>query len=350
MIGNDEEKARLQNLIKSCLLEINELKMDLMNLEKEKNLLKNDDKVEKLENVIKKKEKEINELKFNLKNLEDFLENKDKVIESQKLKIDELDNFKNSFDDIKSALEEDLKNFKTQKLKEHNEKLKSALNSNVKKDEEIKSLVENIESYKEKINDLENNLTSKDTLLELQREIDTKENEIKTLKTSSVDEDVLKSLKKEIKSKELRITELEGIQKSFEEVKLSYEDKLNDKDKRIGELEQIQSSFEDIRESLEKDIKRHRSKEIEEINARLQSTLDKIVEKDNKIKSLANELEENKSEITRIKDRNVSKTDYNRLKEEIKVKNMKIQRLEEIKGLFPDLDKGYKNGGQSPNK
>ncbi|WP_225370755.1 hypothetical protein, partial [Methanobrevibacter arboriphilus] len=40
MVEKDKEKIKLQNLVKSCLLEINELKIDLMNLENEKNLLK----------------------------------------------------------------------------------------------------------------------------------------------------------------------------------------------------------------------------------------------------------------------------------------------------------------------
>jgi chromosome segregation ATPase len=342
MVGNDEEKVRLQNLVKSCLLEINELKMDLMNLEKEKSLLENDDKVEKLENIIKGKEKEINDFKFNLKNLEDSLEDKDNVIKGQKLKIEDLSNFKDSFDDIKSALEKDLNKFKTQELKEHNEKLQSALDTTAKKDEEIKSLMSDIESYKEKISDLEKNIASKDTLLKLQREIDAKDNEIKVLKASAVDEDAIKSVKKDLEDKKRRITELEDVQSSFEEVKSSYENKLGDKDKRIQELEQIQSSFEDIRESLEKDIEQHRSKELEEINSKLQSALDKLVDKDNKIKSLFNEIDEYKLEIRRITDRNVSKTEYNRLKEEIEVKDMKIKRLEEINGLFSDLDKGYK--------
>ncbi|RBQ24524.1 Chromosome partition protein Smc [Candidatus Methanobinarius endosymbioticus] len=337
MVGNDDEKVRLQNLVKSCLLEINEIKMELMNLEKEKNLLENDERIEKLEKIKKEKEKEVSELKFNLKNLEDSLNDKYNVIKNQELKIEELGNFKDSFDDIKTALEQD--------LKQHNDKLKSALSAISEKDKKIKSLVSDIESYKEKVSDLENNLASKDNLLKLQREIDAKDSEIKALKDSSVDKYALKSLKKEIEGKEKRITELEDVQTSFEEVKSSFEDKISDKDKRINELEQIQNSFEDIRKSLEKDIEKHRAKEIEEINSKLKSALDKVTEKDSAIKSLTTELEENKREISRIKDINVFKTDYDALKEEIKVKEMKIQRLEEIKGLFSDLDKCYKNEG-----
>lgn len=340
MVGNDEEKDRLQNLVKSCLLEINKLKMDLMNLEKEKSLLKSDDKVGKLEAVIKEKETEIANLKNDLKNLEVSLNNKDDVIKNQELKIKDLSNFKDSFDDIKAALEKDLNNFKTQELKEHNDKLKSSLATIVEKDKEIKSLISEIESYKEKIKDLKNNIDSKDNLLELQREIDAKDNEIKVLKAAAVDESALKSLKKEIEGKERRIKELEKIQASFDEVKASYEDRLVGKDKRIKELEQIQSSFEDIKTSLEKDIKEHKGKELEKINSKLQSALDKLVEKDNKIKSLVEELDDKKLEIKKLESSNIPKNDYDRLKEEIELKDIKIKKLEEIKGLFSDLDKG----------
>ncbi|WP_225370757.1 hypothetical protein [Methanobrevibacter arboriphilus] len=76
---------------------------------------------------------------------------------------------------------------------------------------------------------------------------------------------------------------------------MSYEDKLFDKDKRIEELEKIQLSFDDIKASLEKDIEQYKNKELEEINSKLQSALDKIVEKDNKIKSLINEINDKKN-------------------------------------------------------
>ena len=175
----------------------------------------------------------------------------------------------------------------------------------------------------------------------MQREIDNKESEIKLLKAASVDQEVFKSIKKELEDKKIRIKELEDFQSSFEEIKLSYEDKLFDKDKRIEELEKIQLSFDDIKTSLEKDIEQYKNKELEEINSKLQSALDKIVEKDNKIKSLINQINDKKLEIKEIKDNNVSKLDYDRLKDEINIKDSKIQRLEEIKGLFSDLDKNY---------
>lgn len=341
MVEGDEEKARLQNLVKSCLLEINELKMNVMDLEQEKNLLENEDKVEKLESLIKEKEVEIANLQVDLKNLETSLNDKENIIKNQEIKINELSNFKDSFDDIKIALEKDLNNFKTQELKEHNEKLKSSLATIAEKDKEIKSLMGKIESHKEKIIDLKKNIANKDNLLELQREIDSKDNEIKVLKAAAVDEEVLKSLKKEIEDKDNRIKELEEIQASFDEVKKSYENRLDGKDKRINELEQIQSSFEDIKTSLEKDIEKYRTKELEKINSKLQSALDQLVEKDNKIKSLITELDDKKLEIRKIKDDNISREEYNRLKDEIEIKNTKIQKLEELKGLFSDLNNEY---------
>nr|WP_302579149.1 hypothetical protein [Methanobrevibacter arboriphilus] len=341
MVEKDKEKVKLQNLVKSCLLEINELKIDLMNLENEKNLLKNDEAVEKLESIVKKKESVISNLNVDLNNLKVDISNKENIIKNQELKIEDLSNFKDSFDDIRTTLEKDLKKFKTEELKEYNEKIESSLATIVEKDKKINALLDEIESYKEKINDLESNIASKDNLIGMQREIDNKESEIKLLKAASVDQEVFKSIKKELEDKKIRIKELEDFQSSFEEIKLSYEDKLFDKDKRIEELEKIQLSFDDIKTSLEKDIEQYKNKELEEINSKLQSALDKIVEKDNKIKSLINQINDKKLEIKEIKDNNVSKLDYDRLKDEINIKDSKIQRLEEIKGLFSDLDKNY---------
>ncbi|MEA4957188.1 hypothetical protein SDC9_23941 [bioreactor metagenome] len=342
----DKEKIKLQNLVKSCLLEINELKIDLMNLENEKNLLKNDDTAEKLKNTLKEKEDLISNLKVDLNNLQVSLNNKENIINNQELKIQDLSDFKDSFNDIKIALENDLKKFKTQELKEYSDKLESSLDTIVKKDERINSLLNDINSYKEKINDLESDILSKDNLIGLQREIDSKDNEIKILKSASVDQEVFKSIKKELEDKKIRINELEEIQKSFEEIKYSYEEKLSDKDNRIEELEKIKLSFNDIKNSLENDIEQYKIKELGEINANLKSALNKIVEKDNKIKSLVNELNEKKLEIRKIKDQNVSKAEYDRVKDEINIKDLKIQRLEEIKGLFSDLDKNFTNKSQ----
>ncbi|WP_225370756.1 hypothetical protein [Methanobrevibacter arboriphilus] len=78
-------------------------------------------------------------------------------------------------------------------------KIESSLATIVEKDKKINVLLDEIESYKEKINDLESNIASKDNLIGMQREIDSKESEIKLLKAASVDQEVFKSIKKRVR-------------------------------------------------------------------------------------------------------------------------------------------------------
>ncbi|MCL2687856.1 MAG: hypothetical protein FWE58_04915 [Methanobrevibacter sp.] len=333
MVANESEKEKLQILVKSCLLEINQLKTELIKLKKEKDLLMSDSKVTELENSIKEKEKEIISLSIQLENLENSIKEKDNLIETQQSKISELSNFKESFNDIRESLEKDLNNFKTQELSQQNEKLKSALDTIIEKDNEIKSLISEIEDYKEKIVSLEGNISNKDSLLELQKEIDSKENEIQLLKASAMDENVVSSLKSEISNRDKRIAELE-------ELKSSFDGKLKEKDFRINELEEIKSSFKNIKDSLEKDIGQRKNKELKEINSNLQSALNEVVKKDKEIKSLVDNLDKKNNELQKIKDNNISKNEYEVLKKEIQLKDLKIKELEEIKGLFSDLDKG----------
>lgn len=276
--GNNNENEKLQNLVKSCLLEINQLKMDLVELEKEKEALKDDKKIEILEGLLKDKDEEINKLKSNLENLQSNINKKELLIEEKDRKIEELSNFKKSFNDIKNGLEQDFNKFKEQELNKHNEELNSTLSSLSKKDAEIE-----------------------------------------ILKSSRVDDSVIKSLENELKNK----------------------------DERIQELEKIQTSFEEIKESLEKDMEKYKNKELEETNNKLQSAIDKIIEKDNEIKELVNEINQKNAEIQLANNQNIPDEKYNKLKEELELKDSRIKRLEEIKSLFSDLDDGFNNKYQS---
>ncbi|KZX17408.1 chromosome partition protein Smc [Methanobrevibacter cuticularis] len=370
----DNEKERLQNLVKSCLLEINQLKMDLVESEKEKSSLKNDEEVEKLKTLVSEKQEEINSLKTDLNNLQVILTKKESLLEGQNKKIEEFTNIKESFDDIKNSLEQDLINFKTQELTEHNEELKSTLNTITEKDEEIKSLLDNIKNLKERIYDLENNIASKDSLLELQKEIDSKDSEIKILKSSVADDSTIKSLEIELSNKDKRINELEQIQSSFNEIKTSLEkdikqyknkeleetnlklqsslDKIRNKDDKIKDLmDQVQSSLDKIRDKDDKikdlmdqvesslDKIRDKDDKIKDLMDQVQSSLDKIRDKDDKIKDLMDQIDQKKTAIQLVKDQHIPKKEYDQLKDELKSKDSKIKRLEEIKGLFSDLNK-----------
>jgi hypothetical protein len=51
-LEKDRETEKLRSLVKSCLLQINKLKVDLIKAEKEKNLLSDNNKTKKLESLI----------------------------------------------------------------------------------------------------------------------------------------------------------------------------------------------------------------------------------------------------------------------------------------------------------
>ena len=368
-LGKDSETEKLQSLVKSCLLEINKLKMDLVKAEKEKHLLSDVEKVKKLESLINKKEKELNGLKKSLEDkdkgindlkrsldekdkgindLKRSLAEKDKVITNNEIsikthenKIENLENFKDSFEDIKKSLEKDLIDFKTKELFEHDKKLQESLTIIAEKDEYINILLKDIETYKEKISDLKSNISNKNSILELQNQVSTKNSEIKELKESLSNESTIKTL----------------------------QDQLLEKDRRINELEQMKISFDEIKSFLEKDIEHSKNQELEDVKIKLKNSLERIAEKDNKIKDLINKINGKDSEvkdlieqingknseikdlIEKIKEKNnefnvlrdssVPKDSYSKLKQEINLKNDKIKRLEKIKGLFSDLDKNY---------
>ena len=63
-IGIDAEKDTLQSLIRSCLLELNKLKLDLTELEVEKANDTTPQRIKELEQDIVDKEKEVSVIKF----------------------------------------------------------------------------------------------------------------------------------------------------------------------------------------------------------------------------------------------------------------------------------------------
>ena len=54
-LEEDNELNKLQNLVKSSLLEINKLKLKIVEVEEEKNLLKNNNESDKLKLIIEQK-------------------------------------------------------------------------------------------------------------------------------------------------------------------------------------------------------------------------------------------------------------------------------------------------------
>ncbi|MGL4669963.1 MAG: coiled-coil domain-containing protein [Methanobacteriaceae archaeon] len=350
MISDDIEKKKLEKLVKSCLLEINKLKMELINLENEKAKLLNNDEVSKLKSLIESKESDILVINDSLKSKDSEIRDLRTLIEAKNLKIKDLENFKNSLEDIKKSLENELKEFKTSTLNDYNNKLENTISKIVEKDGKIKSLVKELNQSKTEITELKGNLATKDSILELQRKVDAKENEIKNIKNSAIDAETVKKFENQIKEKDSRIKELEDFKKSFDAIKKDIENDI--KKSKDLEISKLNNEIENRSTLL--------NKKDEEIN----SLLNKIKDKDNLIKELLDEDSKDKSNTNISNDDNCSDansndntdniadtiTDTNKsiitdndkniqyeifnLKEELKSKDVMITELEEMKNIF----------------
>jgi len=188
-IGIDAEKDTLQSLIRSCLLELNRLKLELTKLEVEKSNDNTPLRIKELEKDIVEKEKEVSVIKFKAEDeinlLKKQLDEKDILIKNQEDRIYELDYVNNSLDEIKDYFAEQLKEYKKKELADVNERLNESFRSIAEKDAQINSLSRTIDEYKIKVIKLENNVESQNQILELEKQIELKNNEL-TLKDTEI--------------------------------------------------------------------------------------------------------------------------------------------------------------------
>jgi chromosome segregation ATPase len=181
-IGIDAEKDTLQSLIRSCLLELNKLKLELTELEIEKANDSTPQRIKELEKDIIDKEKEVSVIKFKAEDeinlLKKQIEEKDTLIKNQEDRIYELDYVNNSLDEIKEYFAEQLREYKKKELADVNDRLNESYKSVAEKEAQINALSRTIDEYKIKIIKLESNVESKTQILELEKELELKNNEI----------------------------------------------------------------------------------------------------------------------------------------------------------------------------
>ena len=181
-IGIDAEIDTLQSLIRSCLLELNKLKLDLTKLEVEKANDTTPQRIKELEKDIVEKEKEVSVIKFKAEDeinlLKKQLEEKDSLIKNQEDRIYELDYVNNSLDEIKEYFAEQLREYKKKELADVNERLNESFKSVAEKEAQINSHSRTIDEYKIKVIKLENNVESKTQIMELEKELELKNSEI----------------------------------------------------------------------------------------------------------------------------------------------------------------------------
>ena len=162
-IGIDAEKDTLQSLIRSCLLELNQLKYELTELEVERANDNTPQRIKELEQDIVDKEKEVSVIKFKAEDeinlLKKEMEEKDILIKNQEDRIYELDYVNNSLDEIKEYFAEQLRDYKKKELSDVNERLNESYKSIAEKEAQINTLSRTIDEYKIKVIKLENKET-----------------------------------------------------------------------------------------------------------------------------------------------------------------------------------------------
>ena len=341
-LGIDAEKDTLQSLIRSCLLELNSLKLELTALEVERANDNTPHRIKELEKDIVDKEKEVSVIKFKAEDeinlLKKQLDEKDILIKNQEERIYELDYVNNSLDEIKEYFAEQLRDYKKKELSDVNDRLNDSYKLIAEKEAQINSLSREIDDYKIQVITLENDVESQSKIMELEKEIELKNNEI-TVKESEINRiaDELNILKEQTIPKDDYIS----LQTQFEsEINAMNAEIDNIKKESVPKesYDDMKSTFDELKQStVPKDdyisLQNRFDTEIAARNSELEYIKERSIPKDEYV-NLKNKLE---NEINYLRQQTVPREDYIRLQDELHRKNDKIRRLEEINDFFNDL-------------
>lgn len=359
-LGIDAEKDTLQSLIRSCLLELNKLKLDLTELEVERANDNTPQRIRELEKDIVDKEKEVSVIKFKAEDeinlLKKQLDEKDILIKNQEDRIYELDYVNNSLDEIKEYFAEQLRNYKKQELSDVNDRLNESFKSIAEKEAQINTLSRTIDEYKIKVLKLENNVESQAQIMELEKELEIKsnellikeseiskkDNEIDIIKQQTIPRDEYISLQTQFES-EINAMDTEINNLKQESIpKKDYDDLQSKFDLEIKNLDEQLTSLKDNTVPKEDYItlQNRFENEISARNSELQYLKERSVPRDDYL-SLQNrfetEITARDNELRYLKEQTVSREEYLTLQNELNRKNDKIKRLEEINAFFNEL-------------
>ncbi len=359
-IGIDAEKDTLQSLIRSCLLELNSLKLELTKLEVERANDNTPQRLKELEQDIVDKEKEVSVIKFKAEDeinlLKKEMDEKDILIKNQEDRIYELDYVNNSLDEIKEYFAEQLREYKKKELADVNERLNDSYRSMAEKDAQINTLSRNIDEYKIKVLKLENDYESQGQILELEKQIELKNNEIR-IKESQIEQinnelNILKqqtipkedyiSLQTQFESEinamnnEINSLRQESIpRENYNDLQLRFNSEIKSLDSQLIELKENTVPKQDY-----VNLQNRFDNEIDARNSEIQYLKERSVSKEDYISlqnQLQSELSARESELRYLKEQSVSREDYLRLQSELQRKEDKIKRLEEINAFFNEL-------------
>lgn len=228
-MGGNIENNTLQSLIKSSLLEVNDLKFDLTAMNYEKTQEDASGKIQELESLVLEKEKEVSLIKFKADEavdiLKEELDEKDREIQRKENKIYELNYVNTSLEEVKDYFANQLKQYKEFELSELNERLNEAYKNIAEKDAYINTLSRQIDEYKIEIIKLENDVESQNKILILEKELEIRDNQLKEVnnqldmvRDQSVPVEEYYNLKEELTKKDNKIKRLEEINEFFNEL------------------------------------------------------------------------------------------------------------------------------------
>ena len=355
-IGIDSEKDTLQSLIRSCLLELNKLKLDLTELEVERSNDNTPQRIRELEKDIVDKEKEVSVIKFKAEDeinlLKRQLEEKDSLIKNQEDRIYELDYVNNSLDEIKEYFADQLREYKKKELADVNERLNESYKSVAERDAQINTLSRTIDDYKIKVIKLENNVESKTQIMELEKQLELKNNEL-VLKENEISQrdtqlDVLKeqTIPKEeylnLQNQfEYKINEMNNEISNLKEQTIPKEDYINLQSQFETEMVNLDNQINTLKQqTIPKDeyisLQTKLESEIAAKNNELEYLKQKTVPREEFL-SLQSEVNSKENEIRYLKQQTIPREEYLNLQNELNRKNDKIKRLEEINAFFNEL-------------
>ena len=359
-LGIDAEKDTLQSLIRSCLLELNSLKLDLTKLEVERANDNTPHRIKELEKDIIEKEKEVSVIKFKAEDeinlLKKQLEEKDILIKNQEDRIYELDYVNNSLDEIKEYFAEQLREYKKKELADVNERLNESFRTSAEKDAQINSLSRTIDEYKIKVIKLENNVEFQAKIAELEKQLELKNNEIvikdneismkdtqiDALKEQTIPKDDYIALQtqfeSEINAMNSEITNLREHtipKEEYNNLQSQFESEINNLDTLLNNLKE-----KTIPKEEHISVKNNLENQLAASNTELEYLKEKSVPKEDYIAlqtQLEGEILSKDNEIKYLKEQTIPKEDYLNLQNELNRKNDKIKRLEEINTFFNEL-------------
>lgn len=340
MALDNNDVKNLQKLVRSSLLEINKLKLEVSKLQTENESLKNnnnkDDELKaKFEEDLKNKENEIIDLKNKHANDLNFV---NEEVKNLKLKYnDNIDLLKEKCKDAISA--------KNSKIKYLELSLTSATEKLANAEKDLSSKEEIFNDQNNKIKELTTQVSDlKEVNNSLSQMKESLDNEFNNFKSMELNEVTLK-LNNALNENASKQSEIDSLKESLKEA----EDKVLNIRREFAEYKTEVASNE-AKLSIALNSIEEKNAEISKLNLKLDSQREVIsdlktnlVNKDG-LAALQRELDnkdltirEKDVQIGVLKDQYVSKDEFNVVQNELSKKELQIQRLNEVKNLLFEL-------------